>query len=378
MQVIVCHSIDPSTPEAVEEIVADFRARLGGHRPVAAIVFAAIQHDHEVALAGLREALGHIPLVGCSTDGELSTTLGFAEDSIVLAVFCGEGFSARVLVAEGLSGGVEAAVEAAVHKLGDIGQPAACLLLADSLTADAVAVVGALSVRLPPGVPMFGGTAGDQRRMQSTKQFAGTRVLSDAAVVLLLDGAVCVGVGVHSGWAPLGARGTVTRSIANIVYEIDGAPATEFYRKYFGQNVELSPDHPLAVGDATSWILRAPLGPGDQPGSIFFAGAVAEGTEVQITAASRDEILQACDRSTTQALGAYIGGPPEGAMIISCAARRQLLGTRTGEEATAVRRTLGDLPAFGFYSYGEIGSHAGSAVVDFHNETFVTVLFGSP
>lgn len=378
MQLVVCHSIDPSTSDAVAELVAEYRAKLGGQRPVAAVVFAAIQHEHGVLLAGLREVLGDIPLAGCSTDGELSATLGFAEDSVVLAVFCGEGFGARLLVAEGLSRGVEAAVEAGVRGLGEIGQPSACLVLADSLTADSVAVVGAVSARLPKGTPMFGGTAGDQRRMQATKQFADTRVLSDAAVVLLLDGAIRIGVGVHSGWAPLGARGTVTRATANIVYEIDGAPATDFYRKYFGRSVELSPDHPLAVGDPSAWILRAPLGPGDEPGSIFFAGAVAEGAEVQITAASRDEILQACDRSTTQALGVYDGGPPAGAMIISCAARRQLLGTRTGEEAAAVKRTLGELPAFGFYSYGEIGSHAGSAVVDFHNETFVTVLFGSP
>ncbi|MFO0635243.1 MAG: hypothetical protein U0168_20540 [Nannocystaceae bacterium] len=43
-----------------------------------------------------------------------------------------------------------------------------------------------------------------------------------------------------------------------------------------------------------------------------------------------------------------------------------------------MRRSFGGVPAFGFYSYGEIAPLQGQAAVDFHNETFVAVLFGAP
>ncbi len=376
MQVFVAHSLDPSTDDAANELADALRAQMGDARPVVAVVFAAIEHDHERLLRGLQRVVGDIPIVGCTTDGELSSAGGFAEDSAVVAVFCGDDLRARMVVATDLSADIDGAVARAFADDPDVGAPAACMVFADGPTVDAVAVVRAMAGRLPAGTPMFGGTAADQRRMTATRQFAGTRVLGDCAVAVMLYGEVAIGVGVQSGWAPLGNTGTVTRSRDNVVYEIDGQPAGEFYRKYFGEGVELSPDHPLAVGDGATFYLRAPLGPADSPGAISFAGAVPEGAQVRITAASRDEVVSACEQSMVEALGTYRGGPPTAAMIISCAARRRLLGTRTTEEFAAVDRCLGGVPTFGFYSYGEIGTRQGSAVVDFHNETFVAVLFG--
>ncbi|MBX7078220.1 MAG: FIST C-terminal domain-containing protein [Nannocystaceae bacterium] len=377
MRLHVAHSIDPATDVATAELVESLRAQAAGQRPVLAVVLAAIEHDHAALLAGLREGLGEVQIVGCSTDGELSSAAGFAEDSIVVALFCGDDVQVQVLVAESLSQGTEASVVRAFA--GRSAQtPVACMVLSDGLTVDAVSLIEAASRQLPPQLPMFGGTAGDQRRMTATKQFVGTRVLGDAAVFVLFHGGLRLGIGVRSGWAPLGGRGVVTRAQGNRVYEIDGAPATDFYRKHLGPGVELSPDHPLAVGEGDAWCLRAPLGTADAPGSIVFAGAVPEGAAVQITTASRDEVLGACSRSTAQALSEYRGSAPVGAMLISCAARRQLLGTRAREEVEHVRRSFGDVPAFGFYSYGEIAPLQGEAAVDFHNETFVAVLFGAP
>ena len=54
----------------------------------------------------------------------------------------------------------------------------------------------------------------------------------------------------------------------------------------------------------------------------------------------------------------------------------QLLGSRTSEESRVLRETLGDIPAIGFYGYGEIAPLEARGPSFFHNETFVVLLLG--
>jgi hypothetical protein len=68
--------------------------------------------------------------------------------------------------------------------------------------------------------------------------------------------------------------------------------------------------------------------------------------------------------------------PPDAALFFSCAARKNLLGTRTGEELEQIRGILGRaVPICGFYGYGEISPHMGDPTgTKYHNESFVTLL----
>ncbi|RPH56211.1 MAG: hypothetical protein EHM89_15850, partial [Acidobacteria bacterium] len=67
---------------------------------------------------------------------------------------------------------------------------------------------------------------------------------------------------------------------------------------------------------------------------------------------------------------------PAAALFFSCAARKILLGTRTGEELTLIRDKLGDtVPVCGFYGYGEISPNMGDPTgTKYHNESFVSLL----
>jgi len=66
-------------------------------------------------------------------------------------------------------------------------------------------------------------------------------------------------------------------------------------------------------------------------------------------------------------------------MLISCASRKLMLGTRTGEESRIVTAVIGpDVPVCGFYSYGEIGPRTGSeGITRFHNGTFISLMLGA-
>ena len=372
MRLAVAHSLDPETKLATAELAA----ALAPHGPPAAlVVFAGIDHDHEALLAGLAAAHPGVPIVGCTTDGELSTVEGFQEDTVVVGALYGVR-ARRVSVFDLSTTGV-AGVEAAVRAAG--AQSARlCLAFTESLTMSAVDLVGAIYRVLDDDVPVVGGTAGDQWRFQRTWQFHDDRVVSDSMALLLLDGDFALNVGVFSGWAPIGGDGRVTDVVGNLVRAINGEPATRFYTRLFGEAVEYSPEHPLAVlhEDGRLAYLRAPLS-SHPDGSITFAGDVPPGALVRMTHASRDEILAGCTASVTAA--AERVRAPLGALVISCAARKQVLGTRTQEEVDAVTRALGgaDVPVLGFYSYGEIGPMQGRTCADFHNETFVTAVFGA-
>ena len=78
-----------------------------------------------------------------------------------------------------------------------------------------------------------------------------------------------------------------------------------------------------------------------------------------------------------EALTHYPGHTPSAALLFSCAARRQILGSRTAEEYKLIKLNMRDeLPACGFYANGEISPLQQRGQTYFHNETFVTVLIG--
>ena len=65
-------------------------------------------------------------------------------------------------------------------------------------------------------------------------------------------------------------------------------------------------------------------------------------------------------------------------MFFSCAARKYLLGTRTGEEIGIVESVIGSqVPICGFYGYGEIGPPTTDDPSQFHNETFISLIMGT-
>jgi hypothetical protein len=66
--------------------------------------FAGIDHDFAAVLNLINEVWPGIELIGCTTDGELSSHQGFAEDSLVMVALAGEGFHVASGVARAVGG----------------------------------------------------------------------------------------------------------------------------------------------------------------------------------------------------------------------------------------------------------------------------------
>jgi hypothetical protein len=405
MRACVVHSVDIDSSDAVAELIAGAKVALGASVPCVAMLFAGIDHDFAIVLERINAQWPGIELIGCTTDGEMSSRVGFAEDSLALVLLAGDDFQAVSGVARSvttdLTGSIRAGADDAVQRLagrgggdrrgngpgGGGGAPRLCITMPDGLTVSGSAALNALRAALGDVVPIFGGTAGDQWRFKGTRQFHGTEVLQDSVPFLLFGEGVVFSFGVDTGWRPIGREGRVSDVTGHVVRAIDGRPATAFYREFLG-NADIThlTEYPLAVtadGDrgANSYYLRAPGRTDEASGSIHFLGDVPDGARVHITTTNRDQILDATRSSFQHALddfpkGSGGGGKPALALCISCAGRKQILGSRTQEEGRIVNELLGDVPAAGFYGYGEIAPLAKDGISHYHNETFTTLLLG--
>ena len=89
-KMVVGHSDDIDADTAIAEALEQCAGALGGESPQGGLLFSAFDMDHAQLLAGINHAYPNVQLVGCTTDGEMSSVLGFQEDSIALALFASD------------------------------------------------------------------------------------------------------------------------------------------------------------------------------------------------------------------------------------------------------------------------------------------------
>ncbi len=379
-KVAIGHSNDFVSQTAIADAIAQCQETLAGIKPQAGILLAGIEFDREVILQEVNQVFPDLALIGGTTDGEISSVLGFEQDSLVLMLFCSDRIQIRAGIGHNLSQDPQAAAKSAIAQARcHTDEVALCLTLPESLTTSAVIVLDSLKTALDNQTPIFGGLTADGWQFQQTYQFFKNEVYSDALPVLLFSGPLLFSHGVASGWQPIGKPGRVTKVEHNVIYEIDNCPAIEFYHHYIGPRPPSS-EYPLAVfaEGNEGFYLRAPSSTYDpESGSVSFFGDIPLNACVQISEAGRDRILSASQASMQQALQHYPGHDPLAALFFSCTSRRQLLGTRTQEEYQLVQQCgHQNLVSCGFYTNGEIAPLQQKSTSCFHNETFITLLLG--
>lgn len=380
LKVAIGHSIDPDSDSAVQEVLSQCLETLNGEIPQAGILFAAIDFEHQSILEQICAAFPTIALIGCTTDGELSSVYEFQQDSLVLILFSSDCVTIRAGLGLSISeDSLTAARQAVQTAMADQETaPCLCIALPESLTVSAPLVVESLQQVLGANFPLYGGFAGDRTQFQKTYQFFGTEVLTDALPILLFYGTLHFSHGLAHGWTPLGKRGQLTKVVGNRIYEIDHQPALDFY-EYYMPGLRPSTEFPLAIFEDESdrFYLRVAVGHDQQTGYLQALVDWPQAGTVQIAQASRDEILQGAFDSFQQALAQYPGQQPEAALVFTCCVRRNLLGTRSKEEYRLTQQAKSTVPTVGFYTYGEIAPLMMGGAARSHHATFVTLLLGT-
>ena len=124
------------------------------------LVFAAITHDPAAVQEGIREVAGDVPVLGCTTHGEIGPG-GPQDGSVTVTAIGGTGFTVTSAVAQQVSGRQrEAGVEVARAVNRAERRPyRALLMLTDGMIRDQESILRGCYSVLGASVPLFGGAA---------------------------------------------------------------------------------------------------------------------------------------------------------------------------------------------------------------------------
>ena len=375
----VGHSWDDSARSAG---VAATREALDIADPRLLMVFASFGYDLPELLAGVASAAGAVPVIGCSTAGEIGP--GPALQGGVVVVCLGGAFTVATTSAAGLHDRPREVGEAVARGLLPLPQTPyrVTLMLTDALAGDQQEMIrGAYGV-LGATVPLIGGGAGDNMRMETSRQFHGTRIMQDAVVAATIGSDEPIGLSLRHGWHRSGDAMVVTGSAGNDVHTFDDRPALDVYLQRHGAPPGIEHDaaaftefaltRPLAIARRGDVAVRHVLGADPAARALTCAGGVPKGAAAWLASGDVESTLAATDTACAEAIGQLGGVPLLALLVFDCAGRRAVLGD---DGVLAERRYMADragtAPLAGFYTYGEIARTKG--VNGYHNQTILAV-----
>lgn len=325
----------------------------------------------------LRERLPKSTLMGCSTSGEIYGSEVFDESlSVAIVRFSQTQVKKVSMSIEKADLSYDVGKELA-NQLFD-SDLKAVFLLSDGLNVNGTQLIQGINDILSNKVVISGGLAGDG------SEFNNTWILDDhypVSKVVAMVGFYGDSLNVRSssvgGWDVFGPERIITKSEANVLYELDHKPALQLYKKYLGNKAKDLPGSallfPLSLTSefmGRQGVVRTVLSVDESSQSMTFAGDMPQGSKAQLMRANFDRLVDGASTAATQAsLTNQNGTGPLLSIAISCVGRRLVLGERIEDETEAVLEILPkNTVQVGFYSYGEISSgELGNC--DLHNQT---------
>ena len=360
-----------------------FAGALRGPDPRLLIMFCSSSYDIEAFVAALNEHSGGVPLIGCSTAGEIGTS-GPGDASVVVTALGGSGFSVATAAAKDASTRPrDAGGEAASCLAGlDYRPHKVLLMLSDGLSGHQQEIVrGAYGVA-GAAVPLVGGCAGDDLAMKTTYQVCGDVVLTDSVVAAAIGSDAPLGIGVRHGWGAVGEPMVVTKSDNNRVHMLDNKPALDVYLDRLNASDQIRTDpaaftrfamtHPLGLSRRSTEPQVRFIGEADfETRSLICIAEVPQGALVWFMRGDRDSVLNATNGACADAVE-HLESPPLGFLAFDCIARRGVLGDEGIKfEVMRISELARGAPVAGFYTYGEIARTRG--ISGFHNQTLVVL-----
>ncbi|MFC6738733.1 FIST signal transduction protein [Methylobacterium tardum] len=347
------------------DAVGDVARAVGDSALSQIVVFFSADYDAEILARELETRFPGVPVAGCSMSGGIAPAGGLDRGLVAIA-FPAERFRIVSTVLDAIDHLDVERTASAVRALRRTldpsercreGDPAAAgrrfaLSLIDGLTNAEETVVSAIAWALD-GIPIVGGSAGDDLRFRDAVLLHGGKIHRKAAVLVLVETDFSVEIFKSDNFEPTRTKFVVTASDGErrTVHELNAEPAAREYAMAIGLDPEgLSPmsfaAYPLAVKVGGEYFCRS-IRRMNEDGSLSFFCAVGEG--VVLTLAEPRDIV-ASTRAELSRLDAALGGVD---LIIGfeCVLRR------LDAESRQVRHGITDLyrryNVVGFETFGE-------------------------
>lgn len=327
----------------------------------------------------LRAAFPGAHLIGCTTGGEI---LGEEVLDGTIAVTAVQFEQGKIEVAshaltEGENSRVAGRAMAARLKPDGLK---AVFILSDGTKVNGSDLVTGVREVVGDQVIITGGLAGDGADFKQTLVGCDAQPAEGMLAIIGFYGAVNIKHGSFGGWDRFGPERIITKSEANVLFELDNEPALDLYKRYLGEEAQRLPASallfPLSVRSGAADkgdVVRTVVGIDEVKKTMIFAGDVPQGYVAQLMRGNFDHLVEGAQKAAEQA------GKPLAdslAILVSCIGRKLLLEQRIVEEVEAVAPVLGPAAKLtGFYSYGEISPHGFTGKCELHNQTMtITVI----
>lgn len=344
--------------------------------------------EAETPLQNLKSDFPNADIIACSTGGEI---LGneVVEGSAVATALAFDRTPTRLATAN-----VDTSADS--FKAGrSLGQQlasddlAGVFVISEGLQVNGSELVRGLRDKIVPSAAITGGLAGDGADFGVTRVGANESLRSGRIAAVGFYGAsVRMSHGNAGGWEEFGPQRRITRSRDNVLYELDGKPALDLYKKYLGDAASELPSSgllfPLKICRTNNQetaddhdAVRTILGVNEEEQSLTFAGDIPEGENAQLMMGNFENLISGAGDAAANASPQWACDSNGSiGILVSCIGRKLLLGQRTAEELEAVSDQLNGMPTIGFYSYGELSPHAASGICELHNQTMTITLLG--
>ncbi|WP_018237704.1 FIST N-terminal domain-containing protein [Ensifer sp. BR816] len=346
-------SVPSSDPNAVETL-----ARQLGPGPFSLIMlFVSPTADLERLPAEAARVFGDIPIIGCTTAGEISHT-GYNDDTIVALALPSEYFRIETLTVPNLvqldppdlAAALVRTRAAMADRYPELAHEFA-ILLVDGLSQKEDELTSALAAGMG-ATPMLGGSAGDGTRFARAFVLDGHRFLQNAAVLALVRTECPVRVFNFDHLIPTEKRMVVTEADPRrrIVRQINAEPAAGEYARLVGMDPEQLSTftfaaHPVAVRMGTRHHVRA-IRQVMESGDLVFFSAIDEGVVLTIT--EPGDLIGQLGRELTRL---SLPERPTAILAFDCILRR--LEAEEKQIVGRVSELLRRHGVIGFSTYGE-------------------------
>jgi hypothetical protein len=256
------------------------------------------------------------------------------------------------------------------------------LVISDGQKINGSELVLGLQKHLPRETIITGGLAGDGARFQKTLVGLNeTPFEGRIAAIGFYGNSLLVTYGSVGGWNSFGPERLITKSNANILYELDGKPVLDIYKMYLGEYANELPGSallfPLSIrtNESESSLVRTILSVSEEDKSLTFAGNMPENSYARLMNANLDRLIEGASEAAQDTITNKVQSP-DLAILISCVGRKLVLNQRIEEEVEVIRTIYGSKTAIaGFYSYGEISPSLKFNKCELHNQTMTITTF---
>ena len=345
------------------------------------LVFGSVKRFNEGKLQFFLQArYPSTQIIGCTTSGEINQT-GVYDDSIQITAIVWEKTVQRVAQTKmvGMQSSFEAAASLAKQLKAD--NLRTVLVISDGLNVNGSELLKGFQSLLGD-IPIVGGLAGDGGAFVKTLQLYNDTVSDNMVIAVGLYGnALITSSGALGGWKPYGPPRRVTKSVKNVVYEMDDKPALPLYRMYIGEAFSkglpgTGLKFPLAViedGKRNVEKIRTLLAVDTINNTLTFAGNVYEGETVRLCQTDHDRLVEGAGNAANLVMDGLSENKTNQtglAILVSCVGRKGVMANSVGDEVKLVKQILGPQTSItGFYSYGEIAPRPNTTDSVLHNQT---------